>query len=296
MPFLITPTDSGSQLRQDNASSLKDIVLLLQSAVAKKEDQNLSIRTKFMIETITNLKNNRIKSGIISSTVAVEHINRMKKTLSSLNTKASKASEPLGVGLEDLRNSKERGKWWLIGASYNSNVQQRGTQREDEQIIQELNQTKDPGVLESSITDFAQLARNHRMNSDVRRSVFIAIMSASDYKDAHIRLQKLHLKKSQELEIPQILIHCAGAEQHYNPFYALVARRICSSRKLSIAFQFCLWNFFKRMGEEGDNSENEDDEAGEDTLGLREIVNLAKLFGVLIAEGGLRITALKVSL
>jgi hypothetical protein len=49
--------DSGPQLRQDDPSALKDIVLLIQPAVAQVGEASLSVRTKFMIDTITDLKN-----------------------------------------------------------------------------------------------------------------------------------------------------------------------------------------------------------------------------------------------
>lgn len=244
-----------------------------------------------MIETMNNLKNNRMKTGIAASKIASEHTIRMKKTLGTLNMRNVRAGEPLRIGLKDLRESDKRGKWWLIGASYKdeSRDQMGGVPKANSDMtIRELKITED------SSTDLIQLAREQRMNTDVRRSIFIAIMSATDYKDAHLRLQKLRLKKAQELEIPKVLIHCAGAEKIYNPFYSFVARRVCSDRKLKKAFQFSLWDLFKRMGEGQDNAEENSDDENEDKLGLRSLVNLAKLFGVLIAEGGLPISVLKV--
>lgn len=286
--------DSGPQLRQDDASSLKNIVLLLQSAVTRKGEENLSARAKFMIETMNNLKNNRMKTGIAASTIASEHTIRMKKTLGTLNVRNFKAGEPLRIGLKDLRESDKRGKWWLIGASYKDE-----NRDQTEDVPLKLNAKSDKIVSELSITndtsmDLIHLAREQRMNTDVRRSIFIAIMSATDYKDAHLRLQKLRLKKAQELEIPKVLIHCAGAEKTYNPFYSFVARRVCLDRKLQKAFQFSLWDLFKRMGEGQDEAEENSDEENEGKLGLRSLVNLAKLFGVLIAEGGLPLSVLKV--
>ena len=134
------------------------------------------------------------------------------------------------------------------------------------------------------------------MNTDVRRSIFVAIMSATDYKDAQNRISKLRLKRSQELEIPRVLIHCASAEESYNPFYSLIARRVCSDRKIKMAFQFSLWNLFKRMGEDREDEKEGPDDEDEDELQLRSLVNLAKFFGVLVAEDGLGIGVLKVTL
>lgn len=252
-----------------------------------------------MIETINNLKNNRMKTGIAASTIASEHTIRMKKTLGTLNMRSIRAGEALRIGLKDLRESEKRGKWWLIGASYKDE----GQNNAEEEATGKINvRTKDAStevmMTVDASTDLVQLAREQRMNTDVRRSIFIAIMSATDYKDAYLRLQKVRLKKAQELEIPKVLIHCAAAEKAFNPFYSLLARRLCSDRKLKMAFQFSLWDLFKRMGEGQDGSEEDSDDHDEDSankLSLRSLVNLAKLYGTLISDGGLTMSVLKVS-
>lgn len=270
---------------------------MLQSAIAKTGEENLSVRTKFMVETMNNLKNNRMKTGVTASNIASDHIIRMKKTIGTLNTQNIRGSEPLQIGLKDLRDSEKRGKWWLIGASYKDKGQVDGNHNGQNERILGGQQEKANGVHMSTSTDLIQLAREQRMNTDVRRSIFVAIMSATDYKDAHNRISKLRLKRSQELEIPRVLIHCASAEESYNPFYSLIARRVCSDRKIRMAFQFSLWNLFKRMGEDReDEKEGLDDEDDEDELQLRSLVNLAKFFGVLVAEDGLGIGVLKVTL
>ncbi|MCJ1392400.1 suppressor of glycerol defect [Xylographa bjoerkii] len=286
--------NSGPQLRQDDPSALKAIVLLLQPALAKIGNENVSVRTKFMIETINNLKNNRIKTGVAASTITSEHTIRMKKTLGSLNTRNIKASEPLRIGLNDIRNTDKRGKWWLVGASYRDEDKQEEptiSQGSNSELQAGSQDNQEDNSMANGADDLLQLAKQHRMNTDIRRSIFITIMSASDYRDAHLRLLKLRLKKSQELEIPNVLIHCAGAEAIYNPFYTLIARLLCSDRKLKMAFQFALWDLFKRMG--GDEAEVGDGDDEQDNLDTRTIVNLAKMFGALVADGGLTIGVLK---
>lgn len=274
---------SGPQLRSDDPSSLKDIVTMLRPAVqqAGGEDK-LSVRTKFMIETINDLKNNKMKTGGAASAVTSEHTVRMKKTLGSLNNRSIKASEPLRIGLKDIKESDKKGKWWLVGASWAGNA-------EDDEASK-VPTNKDIQVVEAGTSDLVQLAREQRMNTDIRRAIFITIMSASDYQDAYLRLMKLKLRKVQELEIPKVLIHCSGAEQNYNPYYTLISKRLCGDRKLKMAFQFSLWDLFKRMGETNDDDVDiEEDEE----LDTRHIVNLAKMFGTLITEGGLGLNVLK---
>lgn len=268
--------------------------MLLQKSVAKAGEASLSVRTKFMMETINNLKNNKMKTGVAASTINSEHITRMKKTLGSLNSRAIKASEPMRIGLKDLRDTEKKGKWWLVGASWRNDAADEPV-AEEKPSKDKKKQAPAEEIIESGTTDLLQLAREQRMNTDIRRAIFISIMSASDFKDAHMRLTKLRLKKAQELEIPRVLIHCAGAEQSYNPYYTLIARRLCSEKALKKAFQFSLWDLFKRMGEREDGDEADfDEEDGEESLTTRKIVNLGKMFGMLVADGGLSIASLKV--
>ena len=278
---------SGPQLRQDDPSSLKDIVTLLAPAVAAVGEPNLSIRTKFMLETINNLKNNKLKTGTAASTVTSEHTIQMKKTLGSLNIRSLRATEPLRIGLADIRDKEKKGKWWLVGASYKDAPEPLNPIKAAESIKQGEDAFDDPTV------SLPILARAHRMNTDIRRAIFVTLMSSTDYRDAHLRLLKLRLKRAQELEIPPVLLHCAGAERAYNPYYTLIARKLCADRKLKMAFQFSLWDLFKRLGENRDEDDVQDEDEAKDEIQLRTIVNLGKLYGTLVSDGGMSLKALK---
>lgn len=245
-----------------------------------------------MLETISNLKDNRMKTDTAASTIRSNHTRHMKDTLGSLNTRNAKASEPLGVGLKAIRDIEKRGKWWLVSASYRDDDKIRG-----ETSVSELSSTSAMAVgdvsRDNDSINITDLAREHRMNTDIRRSIFSAIMSASNIEDAHHRLLKLTLSKGQKPEIPKVLIHCAGQEKEYNLYHTLLAKRLIadSKLKLKVPFQYSLWGTFRRMGENGD--EDREDE-GEDKMGMREMVNLAKMFGTLVAEDDLPLSILKV--
>lgn len=284
---------SGMRLRQDDPSSLRDIVAMLRPAISGAGEQNLSVRTKFMIESINGLKNNRLKTGAVASTIMAEHTVRMKKTLGTLNTRNIKASEPLRIGLRDIQESDKKGKWWRIGASWTGNIEASETNFESEAMITPNAHNRDTKETEGDTLDLIQLAREQRMNTHIRRAIFVTVMSASDYQDAYCRLMKLKLKKVQELEIPKVIIHCASAETHYNPYYTLVIKMLCGDRKLRMAVQFSLWDLFKRLGEDNYDGDAAEDIDNEENLDTRQLVNLAKMFGALIADGSISLGALK---
>lgn len=254
------------------------------------------MRTKFMIDTITGLKNNRVKSAIGAS-VTSEHITKMRKILGSLNNaRVIRASEPINISRLDIHNSAKKGKWWLVGASWKEDPLVSARQELSTLPMNAPEAAEDDSDGEPNLAD---LAKAHRMNTDVRRSIFVAIMSATDFQDAHVRLLKLRLKRAQEFEIPRVLLHCAMEEEAYNPYYTLIARRLCGElgRRIKVSFMFALWNIFKRMGEKGDLDEDDDadfDADDEDSgINMNAVVNLAKMYGSLVADGNLTLGILK---
>ena len=286
--------NTGPQLRQDDPSSLKEITHQLQASVIEVGEQSLSLRMKYMIEAINDLKNNRRRNtGNVAMTIASEHRIRMKKTLGSLNTRSIKASEPLRVTMKDIRNKDKVGMWWLVGASYKGGLEDNDNINKSGKSSSARMQRSRAEDTDRSPSDLVQLAKDQRMNTDVRRSIFIAIMSSSDYSDAYVRLKKLRLKRLQELEIPKVVLQCSGTEEVYNPFYTSLSRRLCSDKRLKMSFQFSLWDLFKQMGEGNEDSDGDNGANEQGKLELRTLVNIAKLYGVLVAEDGLGLGILK---
>ncbi|RDB25941.1 Suppressor of glycerol defect protein 1 [Hypsizygus marmoreus] len=232
--------NSGQQLRQDDPSALKDIIQTVQSKVSDK-DEALSSRTRFMIETLTNLKNNKLKRNATQNQGA-EAVERMKKFLSGLSKKRHVlAHDPLRVSLGDLHSAGTKGKWWLVGAAWSGDPL---VDRQAEAKAAKVAEVADPAG------DLGKLARKQGMNTDIRKSIFVVLMSSDDYIDACERLSQLNLTEVQQREIVRVLLHCCGNEKTYNPYYALVCQHLCrQSHSYKITLQFCLWDFLRDLGE-----------------------------------------------
>lgn len=233
---------SGHQLRQDDPMALKDIVSLAQSRVAEEADI-MNSRTRFMTETLNNLKNNKIKKTAATQHQGGDAVERMKKFLSGLGKKKHVlAHEPLRITLEDLHSAESKGKWWLIGAAWGGDPL---TDRPREVPQQ-------GGEPEGDVNTAAllKLARKQGMNTDIRRSVFVVLMSSDDYLDACERLAQLGLTEVQQREIIRVNLHCCGNEKSYNPYYTLVCQHLSQrSHSYKITLQFCLWDFLRDLGE-----------------------------------------------
>lgn len=206
---------SGYQLRQDDPTTLKTIIqefTVLSNQASTKTGANgvaapISSRTRFLLETLTALKANRMKGPSSNSTTSgtiAESTTRMKKFLSGLSKKRTTfPSEPMRVGLTDIRQVGTKGKWWLVGSSWKNNMVG------EENTRTSLSTSTADDMIEAE-DELLKLARKNKMNTDVRRSIFVVLMSSEDYIDAFERLIKLNLKEVQQREIVRVLLHCAG--------------------------------------------------------------------------------------
>ena len=123
------------------------------------------------------------------------------------------------------------------------------------------------------------VAKAQKMNTELRRSIFVVLMTSQDYVDAFERLQRLNLKEQQEREIIRVLLHCCGQEKTFNPYYAYLLEKFCGLKhSFRKTVQFCLWDFFKVLKDQS----------------VRKIRNIVMLLAHLIRAETVPISVLKV--
>ncbi|KAJ1664495.1 suppressor of glycerol defect [Coemansia sp. RSA 1646] len=290
---------SGVQLRKDDPLALKEIVQHVNDEVNARGANKLSVRCQFMVENLMNLKDNRMRNAMSQN---ADNVAKLKRLLGNMDKRRSVgAVEPINIGLQDIRDIDTKGKWWLVGASWVGNQHtgdgNSGAAREAAGGSSGAQGTgAGDGNLE--MDRLLQLARSQHMNTDVRRSIFVTLLSSDDYADAFDRLLKLNLKKTQTREVVRVVLHCCGQEQAYNPYYALVAFRLCSHHSsYAHTLQYALWDFLRELGEVdvgGLGRIGQDEaEGAEAAVPLRRIVNTAKLYAWLIDKQALSLLVLK---
>ena len=253
----------GSKLRADSPESLKEFIMCLQNTTAESTDER-SIRFKFMLEQIYNLKNNRINKA-----PDTELLDRLRKFVRGMiNKRNLPGVEPLRCSLEDIRSVDVKGKWWVVGAAWTG--RQYGADLDP--IVASRNTDTNSAV--------DQIARKMNINTDVRRAIFGILMSSEDYVDAFEKLCKLGLKDKQEREIVRMILYCCCQERAFNPYYAVIAERLCRhSHNHKITLQFGLWDFIKELGVS--------------KVPVRRIAHMARMFGFLITKHALSLSVLK---
>ncbi|EFA76048.1 hypothetical protein PPL_10627 [Heterostelium album PN500] len=251
--LLLLIQNGGYQLRGEDPTALKDIILLVQKRQAdvKKEQTNESVVTKlsFMMETITNLKNNKVKNTKLIETVAT-----LKKAIRSLlkSTETSMSSNTLRISLKDLSSIDSAGRWWLVGSSWAGRVDKDGVINfgnggNSGGSGQPMSQSAVIAQANAGFTDeLMQSAIANRMSTPLQKTLFCTIMSADDFIDAFERIMQLQLKDKQDREVINIILHCCLKEKKFNPYYFHLIQRLTShDENIRFTLQYALWDRLK---------------------------------------------------
>ncbi|CEG49355.1 nucleolar mif4g domain-containing protein 1 [Plasmopara halstedii] len=233
----------GAQLCSDDADALHQMIAAVQHKVfeAQKEncDRQPDERVRFILDLIYDLKKSpkRSKGGKSYASGSALDISSLKKWLGRVKTRCGNANNPLRVSLQELLDADENGRWWVVGGTWVGYQRQKSTSDES-----------NDNVTNDETDRLLKLAEKQRMNTDIRKQIFVALMGATDSFDAYERLLQLHLKEKQEREIVRVILHCCGQETKFNKFYLVLAETLCKmDPRYKFTFQLAFWDIFKLM-------------------------------------------------
>lgn len=289
---------TGRLLRRDDPQALKHVSAVLSKAVSKLGHGNVSARTKFMIETIDDLKNTKPKAKGMDSAVVSEYVLRMKKRLGELKSRSRRLDglAAMGMGL-DVKDADTRGRWWLVGASVpayrESSERAKGVARKGDEGAGAG--TADDEDMDFVLPDYPKKARAQGLGTTAQIAIFAALMSANGHEHGFRQYADLRLKKDELLEIARVLVQCVGSETRYNEYYALVGRLACTNGRVRFALQDRLWKILRGLGESlfGEEAEDEETAESERMKDGRRARNVARFYASLVGSGALSISILK---
>jgi len=268
----------GSQLRSDDPVQLRSSFQVLTAKVKSGKDSgNSNSRIKFMMEALTDLKNNKSKKGKNDSEEELKKLRRWLGGIkTSLGTKGT-GDNVLRVSLDDLLNAESRGRWWKAGASWagvqneESSTDKKGTKDKVEDQFSHLQDEEQKKLL--------SIAARLKFNTSTRKNIFLVMMSSRDVNDAFERLTRLELKGKQDREIVRVLTECCSQEKTYNAFYSELASLLCAhNRQFKTTIQFSFWDTFKAFG---------------DDFSDRRAINLARMLAHLVCTFQLPLSIIK---
>ena len=107
---------------------------------------------------------------------------------------------------------------------------------------------------------------------NLRRTIYLTIMSALDFEEAGHKLLKIGIPRGQENELATMIIECCSQEKTFIKYYALLAERFCKlKREYMDCFADCFVEQYTTVHR----------------LETNKLRNVAKLFAHLLATDGL---------
>ncbi|RSL61489.1 hypothetical protein CEP54_006239 [Fusarium duplospermum] len=289
---------AGQLLRRDDPQALKHVSAVLNQSISKSGYDNVSVRTKIMADTITDLNKHKKKARGLDSSVVSERVQRVKKRLGELKSQSRRLDglAPMGMGLVDIEAADTRGEWWLVGASVPETLLDKSRKGSAAAAADAGYESSDSEDMDIVLPDFPKKAREQGLRGNAQIAIFTALMSASNYEHGYKQFVNLRLKKNDQLEIAKVLVQCVGSEVEYNPYYALVGGQACSSNsRIRFAIQDRLWKIFRSLGESlfGEGAEEDETADGERMKDERRLGNIANFYASLVDDGVLSIAILK---
>ncbi|BGP54006.1 pre-mRNA-splicing factor cwc22 [Rhodotorula sphaerocarpa] len=112
---------------------------------------------------------------------------------------------------------------------------------------------------------------------NLRRTIYLTIMSALDFEEATHKLLKLDIAPGQEVELCNMVIECCSQERTFSKFYGLMGERFCKiNQTWANAYEQCFINYYATIHRYETNR-------------LR---NIARFFGHLMMTDGIPWTVL----
>ncbi|SOV79458.1 cell cycle control protein, putative, partial [Plasmodium sp. gorilla clade G3] len=162
-----------------------------------------------------------------------EKKNKKTKKQKNKETNESK-SESENLGDDDLDEKDDQND----NSSEDSEAQKSDSNNDDEND----NNDSDNNDSENN-EEIHDMTEQYLIN--LRKNVYLSIMSSLSYEECVHKLLKLNIKKGYEIEICNMLIDCCCMEKTFQKFYALQAERLCKLKKIyQENFEKCFDNSF----------------------------------------------------
>ncbi|GLD99682.1 hypothetical protein PINS_up008408 [Pythium insidiosum] len=266
----------GHQLRADDQDALREMVASVQQKVAAATSTATSDeRVRFILDLIYELKkpakhSKKGASGLALNAMSASgamDLTSLKKWLGRVKTRCGNANNALRVSLHEILHAEQNGRWWVVGGTW-VGYRQANASADDGKAADQAEENR-----------LLKLAEKQRMNTDVRKRIFVAIMGAADCLDAYERLLQLHLKEKQEREIVRVILHCCGHEKQFNRFYVVLSDKLCEmDPRYKFTYQLAFWDTFKQL----------------ESFKPRRLYNMAQLLAGMLMSGSLSLSVLKV--
>lgn len=268
------------KLKIDNPKIIKEIYDITINKYKSFKKEKISIKLEFFFEQISLIKTSKFETTKDLGKIIIDLKKKFKNSIKS------KSVEPLQFDLNDFLNNGNKRSWSL-----------ERTFRKDSDLEKKIkiNNDDDKSYKEDK-NNLLHLASVFKMNTSVRKMIFVAIFSSNDYVNAIENLNRLDLKKNQKKEIPVVILNCVVLESDWNPFYGIIASKLCKKHFYKRIFQLFFWEYFRKLDDYDKNDFSERFlfvNKMDPNLRMKEFLKMGRFFGFLLSNDSIRFSCLK---
>lgn len=228
----------------------------------------ISKRVQYMIEVLSQVRRERFKDNarVIEALDLVEEDDQITHEI-GLDDEV-KIEETLNVFRQDpdfLENEEryKEIKAEILGEE-SSGSSDSGSESDNESEAEKME------VADQERVEIQDRTETNLIN--LRRTIYLTIMSSAAFEEAVHKLMKLSIPEGQEIELCNMVVECCSQERTFSKFYGLIGERMCKlNRVWSEGFEICFRNYYDSIHRYETNR-------------LR---NIARFFGWIIAADGI---------
>ena len=228
-------------------------------------EQDIDKRVQYMIEVLFQVRKDKYKDNpaIKDELDLVEEEDQITHRASldvDLDVQDSLNVFKYDAEWEEHEEAYKKLKAEILGEAEGSDGEEyeTGESSDDDEVKEE----KELEIKDQTNTDLTNL----------RRTIYLTIMSSLDFEEAVHKLLKVNLPVGQEAELPSMVVECCSQERTYSKFYGLIGERFAKLNRLwTELFEQSFAKYYDTIHRYETNR-------------LR---NIARFFGHLLSSGGI---------
>jgi pre-mRNA-splicing factor CWC22 len=189
-------------------------------------EADIDKRTQYMIEVLFQVRKDRFKDNPavkeeLDLVEEEDQITHQVQLEGEIDVQDGLNIFKFDAEWEDNEEAYKRLKAEILGegSDYDDEDEDEDDSSDDEEEDQE---TKAMEIKDQSNTDLVNL----------RRTIYLTIMSSADPEEAVHKLMKINLPAGQEPELPSMIIECCSQEKTYTKFFGLIGERFAKINRL----------------------------------------------------------------
>ncbi len=188
-------------------------------------EADIDKRTQYMIEVLFQVRKDRFKDNPsvkeeLDLVEEEDQITHQVELDGEVDVQDSLNIFKFDAEWEDHEDAYKRLKAEILGEA--SDDEDDGEEEDDSSDEEEDEETKAMEIKDQSNTDLVNL----------RRTIYLTIMSSADPEEAVHKLMKINLPAGQEPEMPSMIVECCSQEKTYTKFFGLIGERFAKINRL----------------------------------------------------------------